>query len=153
MVSETCSATRGSASSSGSGSRPWLMGPMIRERPFRRSAELLGHARVPVTGQWRRTSAQNGKWRCMRQLLSTRAGRNVATLVGGLAVATLVGIVLLWPDGEQAIEATSTSGADAVEGEATTISEVACQAPEAETCAQVSAELLSGPDEGSTATF
>ncbi|HKH40717.1 MAG TPA: hypothetical protein VKA41_02565 [Solirubrobacterales bacterium] len=40
-----------------------------------------------------------------------------------------------------------------MEAELTTISEVACQAPEAETCAQISAELLSGPDEGSTATF
>src|SRR5215218_5057822 len=48
IVSETCSATRGSASSSGSGSRPWLMGPMIRERPFRRSA--VGQRRGAVRG-------------------------------------------------------------------------------------------------------
>ena len=50
-------------------------------------------------------------------------------------------------------QAATSSGAEAVEAELTTISEVACQAPEAETCAQISAELLSGPDEGSTATF
>ena len=35
----------------------------------------------------------------------------------------------------------------------TQISQVPCQAPEADDCTQVSAELLSGPDQGSTATF
>jgi len=38
------------------------------------------------------------------QLLATTAGRNVAILVGALAVATS-SASLLWPDGEQAIEA------------------------------------------------
>jgi uncharacterized membrane protein len=89
----------------------------------------------------------------MRQLLSTRAGRNVAVLVSLLTIATVVGIAVLWPDGEQAVQATPTSGGDAVPAEVTQISQVPCQAPEAQDCTQVSAELQSGPDEGSTATF
>jgi uncharacterized membrane protein len=89
----------------------------------------------------------------MRELLATKAGRTVAILVGALTLATIVGIALLWPDGEQAIEAADTSGGEAVQAEVTTISEVACQAPEAQECREVSAELLSGPEEGSTATF
>jgi uncharacterized membrane protein len=89
----------------------------------------------------------------MRQLLLTRAGRNVAILVGVLAALTVLGIALLWPNGEQALEAAPGSGGDAIEAEVTSISEVPCQAPEAQTCAQVSAELLSGPDQGSTGTF
>jgi len=89
----------------------------------------------------------------MRQLLSTTAGRNVAGVVGLLAVLTIVGIVLLWPDGEQAVEAAPAATSDALQAEVTTIRQVACQAPEAMDCTQVSAELLSGPDEGSTATF
>jgi uncharacterized membrane protein len=89
----------------------------------------------------------------MRQLLSTRAGRNVAVVVGVLAIATVVGIAVLWPDGEQAVEAAPTSGGEPVQAEVTRVAQIPCQAPEAEDCAQVSAKLLSGPDEGSTAMF
>ena len=77
----------------------------------------------------------------------------MAGLVGLLAIATVVGIAVMWPDGDQAVEAAPASGSDAVQAEVTQIRQVPCQAPEAEDCTQVSAELLSGPDEGSTATF
>ena len=90
----------------------------------------------------------------MRQLLSTTAGRSVAGLVGLLAVITVVGIVLLWPSGEEkALEAAPGTTGAPVQAEVSAIEQVPCQAPEAESCARVSAELLSGPDEESTATF
>jgi uncharacterized membrane protein len=77
----------------------------------------------------------------------------VAALVGLLAIMTVVGIAVLWPEGEEAVQAAPTSGGDPVQAEVTQISQVACQAPEAQDCTQISADLLSGPDEGSTATF
>jgi uncharacterized membrane protein len=89
----------------------------------------------------------------MRQLLSTTAGRNVAVLVGALALATAVGIAVLWPDGEEAIQAAPEAGNDPVQAEVTQVTKVPCQAPEAQDCTQVSADVLSGPDEGSAATF
>jgi len=89
----------------------------------------------------------------MRELLLTRAGRYVAGLVGLLAILTSVGIALLWPSGEKAVEAAPGTTGEVVQAEVTEIMEVPCQAPEAENCAQVSAALRSGPDEGSTSTF
>jgi uncharacterized membrane protein len=86
-------------------------------------------------------------------LLSTGAGRAVVGIVAVLAVATAVGIAVMWPDGEQAIEAAPGAEAEAVQAEVTAIEEVPCQAPEAEDCAQVSARITEGADEGSTATF
>jgi uncharacterized membrane protein len=86
-------------------------------------------------------------------MLSTRAGRNVVGLVGVLAVLTVVGMAALWPDGEQAVEAAPEATGDPVQAEVTAITEVPCEVPDATQCAQVEAELLSGPDEGSTATF
>jgi uncharacterized membrane protein len=89
----------------------------------------------------------------MRELLSTGAGRNVVLLVGALAVATAVGIGVLWPSGPRAVEAGPASGGDAVRAEVTQITRVPCRAPQAEECMEVSAEVLSGPEQGSTATF
>jgi uncharacterized membrane protein len=89
----------------------------------------------------------------MRQLVATRAGRNVVALVALLAALTVVGIVLLWPSGERALEAAPGSTTDPVQAEVSEITQIPCQAPEAVDCAQVSADLLSGPDEGSVATF
>jgi uncharacterized membrane protein len=89
----------------------------------------------------------------MRVLLSTRAGRVAVGSVAVLAVCTAVGVVVLWPDGDGAIEAAPAAGGEIVDAEVTAVEAVPCQAPEAEDCARASARILEGPDEGSTATF
>jgi hypothetical protein len=54
----------------------------------------------------------------------------VALVVGMLAIATVVGIAVLWPDGEQAVEAAPTSGSEPVQAEVTQVTQIPCQAPQ-----------------------
>ncbi|WP_165355026.1 YibE/F family protein [Nocardioides oleivorans] len=72
----------------------------------------------------------------------------MAALVGPLVLATLVGLVLLWPDGDLELTA---PGVDVQRGTATVTELVPCQlvgGKEVEGCQAATIDVLSGPGEG-----
>ncbi len=89
----------------------------------------------------------------MRAVLATSAGRLIFAAVAALAIAAVVGLAILWPGEQEAVALGPQSEATSVQARVTEISEIPCQAPEAESCRRVSAEILTGADRGDTATF
>jgi len=78
--------------------------------------------------------------------------RLTAWLLGAVAFATVVAIVLLWPSGDRPQLAGGLS-TETEAAEVETVTEGACPAGQPGTCAEVTVRLLSGPDEGTSATI
>jgi uncharacterized membrane protein len=70
-------------------------------------------------------------------------------ILAGLALATVVAIVILWP-GERPDILSEGLTAPTERAEITSVTSAPCPAPQPGTCVSASAELKTGPDEGST---
>ena len=69
-----------------------------------------------------------------------------------LAAATIVGLVLLWPEGGSNANL-SIPVPETVEAEVAAVAAAECQNPAEVDCVQVEVDLQSGPDEGTTTTI
>ncbi|MBM3667125.1 MAG: YibE/F family protein [Actinobacteria bacterium] len=88
----------------------------------------------------------------MRELGATRAGRLLIGTALAIAVATAVGLALLWP-GEVDPKLGQVFSADSERAEVTGIEEFPCSSIVTDVCANVTIRLESGPDEGTTTTI
>jgi len=88
----------------------------------------------------------------VRELGATRAGRLLIGTALAIAVATAVGLALLWP-GEVDPKLGQVFSADSERAEVTGIEEFPCSSIVTDVCANVTIRLESGPDEGTTTTI
>jgi uncharacterized membrane protein len=72
---------------------------------------------------------------------------------GLLVVAAAIGLVSLWPRGELRGAPSAFAGIETEQARVRAVNEVPCRGGGARTCARVSIELLSGPDDGKTFRF
>jgi uncharacterized membrane protein len=77
----------------------------------------------------------------------------VLALVVCLLLATLGGMVALWPDESGGIELDESLRAPTYDAEVVGLTPTQCQSPEATGCVRVRAELKGGPEEGKTTEF
>jgi uncharacterized membrane protein len=89
----------------------------------------------------------------MRELLDSGTGRRLVVAVAALALAAIVGLILLWPAGAGEVQPASVDAGPAVQAEVTAVEATPCQTPGATGCQTVSARILGGADEGATAEF
>jgi uncharacterized membrane protein len=81
----------------------------------------------------------------MRTLLETRAGRAVGAILVAIALLTLVGIVLLWPSGENSSVEVAGIAGDSLAAEVVRAERVPCPGGGAEECVQIGVELDDPP--------
>jgi uncharacterized membrane protein len=87
---------------------------------------------------------------------STGRSRIVLTAwaaLGVLALAVVVGLVALWPDGEVTSSRPESQLPDTERAEVVDTARTECQVPSADACLEVTVKLLSGPDTGDEVTF
>jgi uncharacterized membrane protein len=91
----------------------------------------------------------------VRALLDTGVGRLVAAVLGGVLLATLLAMALLWPSGERASESgTQRLNAGATDSaEVRAVVEGGCEAEAGPDCRRLAVELRSGAREGEEATL
>jgi uncharacterized membrane protein len=113
-----------------------------RERAERRRARQARHARpaLPV-----RPPAGPGS---ARRLAATRWGRVLVGSVAVLALATLVGLLALWPSPRHH-GPSQAFGGKSYGAVVTAVRDVRCPGPVAQRCRQLSARLNDGPKRGS----
>jgi hypothetical protein len=87
----------------------------------------------------------------MSDLLTTSWGRLFAGITAALAVATALGLVVLWPSGDSDVELGPALAADSERAEVRAIESFACSGFQTDTCRRVEVALLSGPDAGQAA--
>ena len=85
-------------------------------------------------------------------LLSSRIGRAFAGVAALIAVATAVGLAVLWP-GEADTQLSEGLTAPTERAEVESVSYSACPPPQEGTCGEAEIRLETGPDEGSTSTL
>jgi uncharacterized membrane protein len=85
--------------------------------------------------------------------LDTRTGRVFATFALGLALATAVGVVILWPGDKPDLELAAVSAADSERAEVVGVTSEQCPPPQKGFCRSADVQLESGPDEGETTTI
>lgn len=73
--------------------------------------------------------------------------------VGLLVVATVIGLVSLWPREGLPASPRQFASIDTEQARVTAVEEMPCRGGTGQICARVSIELLSGPDEGDTSRF
>ncbi len=88
----------------------------------------------------------------MAPLALSGAGRLFGALLLVVAVGTAVGLVVLWPSGDSEASLRTIAG-DTELGEVRRIESFSCSGFQTDTCRRVEVALLSGPDEGGTATL
>lgn len=91
-----------------------------------------------------------GDWR--QTLLASRAGRAFGAIAVGIAVATVIGLVVLWP-GDVDAELSEGLTAPTERAEVTSVSYAPCPPPQPGTCGEAEIRLDSGPDDGETSTL
>lgn len=89
----------------------------------------------------------------MRTLLGTGAGRLVIGLLGILAVATVIGIAVLWPSGEAGDDLGAGLAGDTDGAEVTAVRSVACPGQPGEICSAIEVRLLDGSNAGDSASI
>lgn len=87
----------------------------------------------------------------MSDLLTTSWGRLFAGITAALAVATALGLVVLWPSGDSDVELGPALAADSERAEVRAIESFACSGFQTDTCRRVEVALVSGPDAGQAA--
>jgi uncharacterized membrane protein len=91
-----------------------------------------------------------------RVLPAVRRSRLLQALLlalGLIAVATLIGLVALWPDGSREIDPAAGSRQAIERATVEVLWQVDCRAPNRFECTRVTVRLRSGPDEGDIARF
>jgi uncharacterized membrane protein len=86
-------------------------------------------------------------------LRETRVGRILLWSLLGLGLAVLMGLVILWPTGEDPELSVLGIPRDTVTAEATEVDDTACSGGQVGTCAQVRIKIKSGEREGETGTI
>jgi uncharacterized membrane protein len=89
----------------------------------------------------------------LHALMSSRLGRVFAAAVTALTLATVVGLVALWPDGSGRDGNEQAKRQDTVAAEVTSVTEKRCVVRQESTCATVSFEVKEGEHEGETGSF
>lgn len=89
----------------------------------------------------------------MAALLGSTWGRLLVALGLILAIATLTGLVVLWPREAPGVDFGPTLSAGSEVGEVTAVDPYPCSGFQTDTCRRVDVELLSGPDQGATTTL
>ena len=79
--------------------------------------------------------------------------RAVLALVACLLVATIGGLVVLWPGEATELELGTSLRAPTYDAEVIGLEPMRCRAPRARDCRQVEARVLNGPDEGRAVRF
>jgi uncharacterized membrane protein len=77
----------------------------------------------------------------------------VLAIIGLLLLATLGGLVALWPDEGGGPKLDESLRAPTYDAEVVALEATPCQTPEARGCKRIRAKLLAGPDEGKTTGF
>jgi hypothetical protein len=77
----------------------------------------------------------------------------VLAIVGSLLLATVGGLVALWPDEDRGPKLDESLRAPTYDAEVVALQPIRCQSPEARGCNRIRAELLEGPDQGETIGF
>ena len=77
----------------------------------------------------------------------------VLALVGLLLLATVVGLVALWPGEDSGPKLDESLRAPTFDAEVVALEAIPCQIPEARDCKRVKAKLLAGPETGETVGF
>ncbi len=85
-------------------------------------------------------------------LLSSASGRLLAAVAGGLALLTVVGLLLLWP-GSLPGGAQQAFGGRSLGAKVTTVRTVRCPGPVAQRCRSVAVRVSEGADRGRSATL
>lgn len=85
----------------------------------------------------------------MAALLESRVGTLVLAAVALLTIATAVGLVALWPEGRQDVELVPGANAEPQPAQVVASKTIACSAPQATDCRELTIELTDGPDSGS----
>jgi uncharacterized membrane protein len=86
-------------------------------------------------------------------LLSTRWGRGLSAAVALLALATVVGLVALWPRGEEATHGSPVRPAPTVAAKVVAAREGECPGPVEQTCRTIVVEIREGRDTGRRETI
>lgn len=73
--------------------------------------------------------------------------------LGLVALATVVGMVLLWPGGPGIVQPPESRLPDTERAEVVEVAKTECQVPDAQGCLKARAELLTGVDKGNSAEF
>ena len=78
----------------------------------------------------------------------------VVVLVACLLLATVGGLIVLWPEGSSDLKVDTSLRAPTFDAEVVALERARCRGPDSSRdCKQVTAELLDGPDEGRTVGF
>jgi uncharacterized membrane protein len=85
--------------------------------------------------------------------LDTRTGRLFSVLALGLALATAVGVAILWPGGRPDLELAAGFAGDTERAEVVGVTSEPCPPPQEGFCRSADVRLESGPDEGETTTL
>ena len=86
----------------------------------------------------------------MSGLRETRVGRILLWSLLGLGLTVVVGLVVLWPSGEEPELSVLGLPRDTVRAEATDVDDSACPEGQVGTCARITIEIKSGDREGET---
>ena len=86
-------------------------------------------------------------------MLRSRSALAFASVALLLALATAVGLVVLWPDGSRNEKIPQATQLETEEAVATDVRDIPCQDPFTPRCANVDFRLESGPDEGLKVTL
>lgn len=89
----------------------------------------------------------------MRALLTIRAARPFVALALVLVLGTVVGVVVLRPDGSSPARDSLPGDLRTREAEVTTLAAIACRVPNQRDCRLVRIRLLDGPEQGRVASF
>ncbi len=134
-----------------------------RERAERRRARQAATAadRPPRAGtdaRGRRPRTRSSRLRSARPLrlpgatlaplLGSRSGRTLVALAAGLLLATLAGLVLLWPGDAADRPGAPPASPRTLAAEVTVLRTAPCPGPAAQRCASIVVRLGEGPDRG-----
>jgi uncharacterized membrane protein len=89
----------------------------------------------------------------LRDVLQTRAGRVAVAALGVLALATVIAMALLWPNGESDAKLAPALRTKTEKAEIVAVAKTPCQAEGLRNCRRVRIELRSGPDKGKAFTI
>jgi uncharacterized membrane protein len=123
-----------------------------RDAASRARAERRRARRERRPRRRKRVRAARGR-NASAHLWSTRWGRGLIVAVGALALATLVGLLALWPHGQAHVGNRDLLGGATLAAKVATARDVRCPGPAAQRCRQIVVRIGQGPDRGTSQTI
>ena len=112
-----------------------------------------GYLDEPAADFWDEPVEERGASDEARGWVQTPSGLALIALVGLLVIATIAGLIALWPQGQTTVASTQAFGGASVGAVITAETTAACaNTPVEQTCRTVEIELKDGPDAGQTAS-